>query len=483
MFDTRVHDFWEPPDTPRSRSLLDQLCSAGRAENQAAARRLEFIGELFEVRRAERGEEEHWAVDTWAAVGAEIAAALRISLGKAGSYISYGLAMRRLPAVAAVFAAGDIDMASFQTVVYRTELVTDEAARTEIDTRIAAWAARWPSMSRGRLIREIDRIVAARDPDAVRRIKERTRDRDVTIWDNKDGTADVSGRLFGTDAHLLDKRLDELAATVCDADPRTKANRRADALGALAAGAERLMCRCAEPQCPASAPTRSGVVIHIVAEDATLQGNSDRPGYLMGADTLIAAEHLRELAANAKLHPLISPKSAVDPEPRYRPSRALADFVRARDLNCRAPGCDRPATECDLDHTVPWSDGGQTHPSNIKCVCRFHHLTKTFWGWRDRQLPDGSVIWTLPDGQTYVTVPGSAMLFPSLTTPTGALPDPPNRDPEPASGRTSMMPRRKTTRSANRAHRITTERTHNRRARLGAMQSADPNSDADDPPF
>jgi hypothetical protein len=24
-------------------------------------------------------------------------------------------------------------------------------------------------------------------------------------------------------------------------------------------------------------------------------------------------------------------------------------------------------------------------------------LLKTFWGWRDRQLPDGTVIWTLPD--------------------------------------------------------------------------------------
>ncbi len=62
MFD--IHDHWDPPDTPGSRSLLESICEAGRAENQSAARRLRSIGELFEMRRAQRGEEEHWAVDT-----------------------------------------------------------------------------------------------------------------------------------------------------------------------------------------------------------------------------------------------------------------------------------------------------------------------------------------------------------------------------------------------------------------------------------
>jgi hypothetical protein len=75
-------------------------------------------------------------------VGAEIAAALRISLGKAGSYLAYGLAMRRLPAVALVFADGDIDMAAFQTIVYSTDLISDPDAMGAVDRRIAAWASR-----------------------------------------------------------------------------------------------------------------------------------------------------------------------------------------------------------------------------------------------------------------------------------------------------------------------------------------------------
>ena len=37
---------------------------------------------------------------------------------------------------------------------------------------------------------------------------------------------------------------------------------------------------------------------------------------------------------------------------------------------------------------------GSTHASNLKRLCRLHHLLKTFWtgvnGWRDKQLPDGT---------------------------------------------------------------------------------------------
>ncbi|REA06906.1 HNH endonuclease signature motif containing protein, partial [Mycobacterium tuberculosis] len=100
----------------------------------------------------------------------------------------------------------------------------------------------------------------------------------------------------------------------------------------------------------------------------------------------ITAELVAELAKTATLVPLVHPGDA-PPEPGYAPSKALADFVRCRDLTCRWPGCDEPATNCDLDHTIPYAAGGPTHASNLKCYCRTHHLVKTFWGWRDQQLP------------------------------------------------------------------------------------------------
>jgi uncharacterized protein DUF222 len=179
------------------------MCAAGRSEAQAAAARLDAIGELFELRRAECGKHEDWAVDTWAAVGAEVASAFQTSLAMAGSYLRYALAMReRLPQVAAVFRAGDIDYRLFQTIVYRTDLTTD---------------------------------VARADRDAVRCYREGVSDREVSIRESDAGMAELQGRLFGTGATALDKRLDALA-TVCATDPRTHDQRRADALGALPPG-------------------------------------------------------------------------------------------------------------------------------------------------------------------------------------------------------------------------------------------------------
>jgi hypothetical protein len=116
-----------------------------------------------------------------------------------------------------------------------------------------------------------------------------------------------------------------------------------------------------------------------------------------------------------------------------------------------------------------------------------HHLLKTFYGWQEKQLPDGTVIWTLPDGHTYVTTPGSGLLFPSLCAPTG---DPPVLETAPATERrgerTAMMPLRTRTRAQNRAHRIATERHHNREARLAtqpAQTGPAPPDDDEPPPF
>lgn len=463
MFDTRLHEHFTPADTAQSRALIDQMSAAGRAEARAAAGRLDAIGELFELRRAERGEHEDWAVDTWAAVGAEVAAALRVGLGTAGSFMHYALAMRqRLPQAAAVFRAGDIDYRLFQTLVYRTDLITDPTVLAGVDATLALRVARWPSMTRGRLASEIDRVVAHADPDAVRRARERSKDREVSIWESEPGMAEIYGRLLLTDATALDRRLDALAATVCEADQRTREQRRADALGALAAGADRLGCRCATPDCSAGRPPAAPVVIHVVADQASLDGRSNTPACVLGADELIPAVLVAELAKVAKLQPLNVPARA---EPRYTPSATLAAFVRARDLTCRAPGCDRPATDCDIDHTIAYRDGGATHASNLKCLCRLHHLLKTFWGWRDQQLPDGHVIWKLPDGHTYITTPGSALLFPALCAPTGELPEVDSADAGRCGSGTAMMPLRAATRAADRAHRIAAERHRNQQIR------------------
>jgi Domain of unknown function (DUF222) len=468
---------------PESAALVDRLCSAARAENRAAAEQLEVIGQLFAYRYSSCSETDDWAIDTEAAVAAEVGAALRIGQSLAASRLRYARAMReRLPQVGEVFKAGDIDYRVFTTIVYRSDLITDPDVLTRVDQQLAVNVARWPSMSQGRLGAQVDKIVARADADAVRRRKEQQADREIWIGAEQEGLSQIIGSLFTVDAHALDTRLNALAATVCEHDPRTKEERRADALGALAAGADRLGCRCGRPDCGAgkrAAP--SPVTIHVIAEQETFNGTGTAPASEIGADGLITPEVIAELAKSAKLVPLVHPGYA-PPEPGYTPSKALADFVRCRDLTCRWPGCDQPAINCQLDHTIPHAQGGPTHAGNLKCYCPTHHLLKTFWGWREQQLPDGTLILDSPAGQTYVTTPGSALLFPSLCHAVGGMQAPEAAPPSDyCAQRSAMMPKRRRTRTQDRAHRIATERRQNRDARMARTGPAPPNDDP--PPF
>ncbi|OBG68736.1 HNH endonuclease signature motif containing protein [Mycobacterium sp. E3339] len=463
-----------PSKTAESSGFLAAARECARSENRAAAGQLAAIGNLFAYRLSRGGECADWAVDTEAAVAAEVAAELRIGLGLAASRVRYARALReRLPRVAEVFAAGDIDFRMVQTMVYRTDLITDPDVMARVDEQLAARVARWPSMTPARLGAQVDKIVARADADAVRRRRERAAGREVWIGEMGDGLARLEGVLLSPDAHALDARLSALAASVCGDDPRTREQRRADALGALAAGADRLGCRCGRPDCAAGARAPAGpVVIHVIAEQATLDGHGSAPACELRADGLIPPELITELSASAKLVPLVHPGDA-PPEPGYVPSQALADFVRCRDLTCRWPGCDCPAVACDIDHTVPHAAGGPTHASNLKCYCRAHHLVKTFWGWREKQLPDGTLILTSPAGRTYVTTPGSALLFPSLCAATGAIAAPEADPPQDyCAERAAMMPRRRRTRGQDRAYRVATERRSNRDDRMARNAAA-----------
>jgi hypothetical protein len=138
----------------------------------------------------------------------------------------------------------------------------------------------------------------------------------------------------------------------------------------------------------------------------------------------------------------------------------LATFIRCRDRTCRFPGCDEPAHVCDIDHTIA-HPAGPTQASNLKCLCRKHHLLKTFGGWHDRQWPDGTIVWTSPNGEHYTTHPGSRLLFPSLCRPTAAVVTRWTPDTSTETNRGLMMPRRKATRIQNRTKAINDERRYN----------------------
>ncbi|MDT5203725.1 MAG: hypothetical protein QOD34_361, partial [Mycobacterium sp.] len=147
-----------PSATPESAALVEQLRASGRAENRAAGRRLAVIAELDALRLRLFGERETWCTDTQEAVAAEVAAALCVSQALANSYLYYARALRtRLPQVGAMLQAGDLDYRAFQTIVYRTDLITDAEVMAAVDAELAAKAQRWPAMTRSALAAAVDR--------------------------------------------------------------------------------------------------------------------------------------------------------------------------------------------------------------------------------------------------------------------------------------------------------------------------------------
>jgi Domain of unknown function (DUF222) len=111
-------------------------------------------------------------------------------------------------------------------------------------------------------------------------------------------------------------------------------------------------------------------------------------------------------ALNIKMAPVArGPCDHAHAEVGYHPSRKLAHLIRARSATCTAPGCRRPAARCDLDHTVPWDQGGITCECDLAPLCRHHHRCKQAEGWQLEQPEPGVLIWRTPSGRSYTTTP------------------------------------------------------------------------------
>jgi hypothetical protein len=79
---------------------------------------------------------------------------------------------------------------------------------------------------------------------------------------------------------------------------------------------------------------------------------------------------------------------------------ALRRAVEVRDRHCTHPGCTVPAERCEVDHVVPFAEGGPTNQSNATLLCPAHHR------WRHRSPPAGATERAGP-GQPYGGPPRS----------------------------------------------------------------------------
>jgi len=79
----------------------------------------------------------------------------------------------------------------------------------------------------------------------------------------------------------------------------------------------------------------------------------------------------------------------------------LRRAATARHPHCAFPGCDQPASVCQIHHLIPRSEGGPTALGNLVPLCAFHHLIVIHrWGWTLTLHPDGTTTATSPYGHT-----------------------------------------------------------------------------------
>lgn len=530
-------------------ALISALSAQTQAEAAAAARRLTLVAEV--AARHCDDEDEASAlklIDGWTQAKAQISAACNLGPHAASAQMRIGVALReRLPRTAAVFAEGAVSARVINAITWRTHLVTDPDALARIDAGIAENAHQFGALSEGGLIRAVDHWVHEFDPLAVIRSKAAAKDRYFEFGDkdDPDGVVSFWGWMRSTDAKISDDRADELADGVCPDDPRTKRERRADAVAAVMAGADRLTCLCGNADCAGAGkdPRAGAVTIYVLTGQQPDTGHGAKPnagptppapGTTPGpqqppeqstADTeepaadqppasepeppaapaapaaqyappgagagvsldgdIIPADLIAELVnAGARVRFLSRPDD-LGSEPRYRPSAKLGAFVRMMSMTCAFPGCGRPAHKADLDHVTPWP-AGATHPGNLRPYCREHHLIKTLnTGWTPTAHPDGSTSWVAPTGHEYTTKPLTPVLFSRNAFRTD-IPRRRNISLIDDQDREPNMPTRQRTRKQDRDYRINAERARNAlelALENHAPAAARSYTDSDPPPF
>jgi hypothetical protein len=197
------------------------------------------------------------------------------------------------------------------------------------------------------------------------------------------GTVRVDGELDADGGAVVIAALDALDTpdpVRVDSQPRTRSQRRADALVALASGSGR------------------AVTLDVVIDAETLSG--DPPPDLTaahcdldGAGPVARSAALR-LACDAAVGRVVrrGDGEILDLGRRIRlVSAAQRRALVVRDGRCGFPGCDSPHQWCDAHHVVHWVDGGPTDLDNLILLCRRHHVLCHEGGWHLARGPGGKV--------------------------------------------------------------------------------------------
>lgn len=348
----------------------------------------------------------------------------------------------RLAALGDPVRSGDLPMRYVRLVHRETQRLDDEGCRRVADAMMHRLRVRRDRRTGALLPPQwrtwrdaVRRAVMRIDPEAASGERhDAVRTRGASIRRHRDGTATVSCTLPAIDATGVWETLTVAAEQARAGDGeqrRTLDQARADAFSALfadVAGAGQRDPGALLPALSATTPVTVGILIDL----PTLLGLQDNPGELPGFGPL-DPELVRILAGDAQWRRFITDPLTGDlldaGRDRYRPSRALRDFVSIRHPRCTLPGCTRSARHAQLDHITPWPDGATTR-DNLHPVCQRDHNRKTLEGWSVSREPDGRIAWRSPHGLHAAADP-PPWLEPAPCAVTAVLGPPADPDPPP----------------------------------------------------
>ncbi len=427
------------PEVVAEAELVDEIGCWERAKARTEARQVRAMAALARKPMFAGCAEHGYGDPVHGVRGAAsiVSAELRISPGQARARVELACELvDQLPAVLDALAAGRMDY-SFKARILAEEtrpLAEHPDLRRSIVDRLLAKADRQTS---AQLRMAARRAVLAADPASAKERHERARKQRQVCPPSPepDGMASLLLRLPAEDALAFWIAVDAAARQVKTSnpdDPRTLAQIRADIVAdlgwsALSAG----HLGCCNPDCAHVSHNlgdRRGKPAHVgvTVPYSTLFGMDEQPADLHGYGP-ITPDVARTVAADGVWRRLLTdPVSGALRDygsTRYTPPADLADFIVARDRTCRFPTCTWPAETCDLDHTVPFAEGGPTADYNLGPAHRGHHNDHTHHGWQVEQPQPGRFVWTAPTGHRYEVDPET--IGPFLDDP------PPDNDPDP----------------------------------------------------
>ena len=342
---------------------------------------------------------------------ADFALAIGVSTDAGRSYLGDAVEVRyRLPLLWDQVMSGRVPVWKARRIAEHTRTLPADAAGY-VDRHVAPVAAR---VSFAQLDRTVAAARALFDPIEAEHRRLLAADGRFCAVDTTqvslNGTMTIRGELDLADALDLDHALATGAQALADLGcAETLDVRRAMAVGALARGEHALDLPPAEPGQPVPAATttvpvkRRGreLVLYTHLTDAAVTGilatvENTRSEVLVGQ----VAGWCESATGPVSIRPVLDLAEHLE-VPGYTPSARLREQVVLTHPTCVFPHCTRPARGCDLDHVIPWDQGGPTCSCNLVPECRFHHRLKTHGGWRLHRAGARLFVWTSPHGRTY----------------------------------------------------------------------------------